>query len=80
MTLPTELDAKHKAMQDKLSKLKGQAFDKAYMTHMVTAHKQAVTLFQQEAKSGKDAETKAFAEKTLPTLQAHLKMAQEKSK
>jgi len=76
VTLPTELDAKHKAMQDKLSKLKGQAFDKAYMTHMVTAHKQAVTLFQQEAKSGKDAETKAFAEKTLPTLQEHLKMAQ----
>ena len=76
VTLPATLDAKHKAMQDKLSKLKGQAFDTAYMTHMVTAHKQAVTLFQQEAKSGKDAETKAFAEKTLPTLQEHLKMAQ----
>jgi putative membrane protein len=76
VTLPKELDAKHKAMQDKLSKLKGAAFDSAYMSHMLAAHKQAVSLFQREAKSGKDAEVKAFAEKTLPTLQEHLKMAQ----
>jgi putative membrane protein len=75
VTLASELDAKHKAMQDKLSKLNGPAFDRAYMAHMAVAHKEAVTLFQREAKTGKDAETKAFAEKTLPTLQAHLKMA-----
>jgi putative membrane protein len=79
VTLPTELDAKHKAMQEKLSKLNGAAFDSAYMAHMVTAHKEAVALFQREAKTGKDAETKSFAEKTLPTLQEHLKMAQDLS-
>jgi putative membrane protein len=79
VTLATALDAKHKAMQDKLSKLNGTAFDTAYMSHMVTAHKEAVMLFQREAKTGKDAETKAWAEKTLPTLQEHLKMAQEVS-
>jgi len=39
-TLPTELDAKHKAMQYQLSKMKGAAFDRAYMAHMVTAHQQ----------------------------------------
>jgi putative membrane protein len=76
VTLPGELDAKHRAMQDKLSKLKGAAFDSAYVSHMVDAHKQAVALFQREAKSGKDAETKAFAEKILPTLQEHLKVVQ----
>ena len=79
LPLPTELDAKHKAMQDKLAKLTGAAFDKAYMTHMVGAHKDAVSLFQREAKGGKDAEMKVFAEKTLPTLQEHLKMAQDLS-
>jgi putative membrane protein len=77
VTLPPELDAKHKAMQDKLSKLNGAAFDSAYMAHMAAAHKEAVTLFQREAKTGKDAETRAFAEKTLPTLREHLKMAQD---
>jgi putative membrane protein len=76
VTLPAELDAKHKAMQDKLSKLNGAAFDSAYVAHMVAAHKDAVALFQREAQTGKDAETKAFAEKTLPTLQDHLKSAQ----
>ena len=75
VTLPTELDQKHRAMQDKLSKLQGAAFDKAYMAHMVTAHQQAVTLFQQESKGGKDPEAKSWAQKTLPTLQEHLKMA-----
>jgi len=79
ITLPKELDAKHKAMHDKLAKMNGAAFDSAYMTHMASAHKEAVSLFQREAKSGKDAETKAFAEKTLPTLQEHLKMAQDLS-
>jgi putative membrane protein len=75
VTLPTTLDAKHQAMHDKLAKMKGAEFDKAYMTHIVSAHKQAVTLFAQEAKSGKDPEARAFAEKTLPTLREHLKLA-----
>jgi putative membrane protein len=77
VTLPTELDAKHKAMQDKLSKLNGAAFDRAYMAHMVNAHKDAVALFEKQARSGNDAELKAFAEKKLPTIQQHLKMAQD---
>lgn len=79
VTLPIELDAKHKAMHDKLSKLSGAGFDKAYMSHMVTAHKEAVALFEREAKNGTDAEAKSFAEKTLPTLREHLKMAQDVS-
>jgi putative membrane protein len=79
VTLPKELDAKHKAKQDQLAKLNGPAFHSAYMTHMAAAHKEAVSLFQREAKSGKDAEIKAFAEKTLPTVQEHLKMAQDLS-
>lgn len=76
VTLPAELDAKHKAMHDKLSKMKGDAFDRAYMAHMVTAHQQAVGLFSKESKAGKDSDVKAWAAKTLPTLQEHLKLAQ----
>jgi putative membrane protein len=77
VTLPAELDQKHQAMQQKLEKMNGADFDRAYMQHMVQAHKQAVTLFQNEAKNGKDADTRAWAEKTLPVLQEHLKMATE---
>jgi putative membrane protein len=42
---------------------------------MVKDHEKAVALFQKEADTGKDAEAKAFAAKTLPTLQGHLEMA-----
>jgi len=75
--LPAELDAKHKAVQDKLAKQKGAAFDAAYMSEMVSDHNTDVALFQKESKSGKDAEAKAWAAKTLPTLQEHQKMAKE---
>ena len=46
------------------------------MTDMVSDHKEDIALFQKESQSGKDADIKGFAVKTLPTLRDHLKMAQ----
>jgi len=66
----------HAAMKAKLEKLQGAAFDQAYMTAMVNDHTKAVREFQTAAKSS-DADVKGFAEKTLPTLREHLRMAQE---
>jgi putative membrane protein len=77
ITLPSEPDAKHKAMQDELSRLDGSAFDRAYIMHMVAAHRDAIALFQHEANSVTDKETRAFAEKTLPTLEEHFTIAQD---
>jgi putative membrane protein len=77
VTLPTELDAKHKAEHAKLEKLSGDAFDRAYMTAMVADHNKDVADFQRESKSAKDPELKAWAAKTLPTLQDHQKSAKE---
>lgn len=77
VTVPSGLDAKAQALKDKLSKLSGPAFDRAYMSEMVKDHRTDVAEFQKEANSGHDAETKVFAAKTLPTLQEHLRMAEE---
>jgi putative membrane protein len=77
VTLPAAIDAKHKAIHDRLAKLSGDAFDKAYMRDMVMDHQQDVAAFKREAASGKDPDLKAWAAKILPTLQDHLKMAQE---
>jgi putative membrane protein len=74
--LPADLDAKHKALHAKLSKLSGAAFDKEYVSEMLKGHKKAVGDFEKAAKSAKDPEVKAFAEKTLPTLKHHLESAQ----
>lgn len=73
--LPTDTDAKHKAAMEKMSAMSGDGFDKEYIKMMVKDHEKAVALFQKEADTGKDAEAKAFAAKTLPTLQGHLEMA-----
>jgi len=80
ITVPTETDAKHKATIDRLSKLSGEQFDRAFAQDMLSDHKKAVSAFKTESKSGKDPEVKAFASKTLPTLEAHLKEAQDLNK
>ena len=77
VSVPTELSAKDKAEKEHLSKLKGAKFDKAYMQHMVQDHKTDVAEFQKEANSGKDSDVKNWASQTLPTLQDHLKQAQQ---
>ena len=77
ITLPTELDAKDKRTRDHLAKLSGAAFDRAYMSDMVKDHTKDVADFRKESKSGKDSDVKAFAGKTLPTLEEHLKLARE---
>jgi len=77
VTLPADLDSKHKKTVDKLSKLSGAEFDRAYMDEMVRDHKEDVKLFEKQAQKGKNADVQQFAEKTLPTLQEHLQEAQQ---
>jgi putative membrane protein len=80
ITLPSDLDPKDKALKDRLSKLSGPAFDHAYMSAMLHDHKKDVSEFKKESTSGHDADVKAFASKTLPTLEEHLKLAQDAEK
>jgi putative membrane protein len=75
-TLPTALDAKHQADVQKLSALSGDSFDKTYVDMMLKDHKKDVPEFQKEAAGGADADIKAFAARTTPTLQDHLQMIQ----
>lgn len=75
VTVPTDLDAKDKATYNRLSGMKGAAFDRAYMNDMVKDHTKDVAEFRKESKSAKDSDLKNFASQTLPTLQDHLKQA-----
>ena len=78
--IPTSLDAKHQATYDRLSKLSGAAFDRAYAREMVKDHDEDVKEFQTESQNGKDSAVRDFATKTLPTLQEHQKMAHDMEK
>jgi putative membrane protein len=75
------IDAKPTADQTKtkqrLEKLSGAEFDRAYLEQMVKDHQKAISEFERQSSNGADPELKAFAAKTLPDLKEHLRMTQE---
>lgn len=73
--VPTTANKQQTAEYRKLSGLSGKAFDKEFANFMVAAHNKDIAMFQTEAKSG-DGEAAQLAQKTVPTLQHHLAMAQ----
>jgi len=77
ITLPTSIGAKNQATYDRLNKLSGAAFDKAYVQDMVRDHEMDVKEFERESQSGNDSALKNFASQTLPTLQEHLRMIKD---
>jgi putative membrane protein len=78
VTLPTELDAKHKALAAKLEKANGDAFDKAYTKQGgVAAHKDTLAKLQKASKAAKDADVKGQVDKMIPVVQEHLKHAEQ---
>ena len=76
VTRPTQMTNAQQKMLDKLKGLKGKDFAKQYMDDQVSAHKQAVSLFQRYGNGGDNDALKGWANQTLPTLQHHLDMAQ----
>lgn len=80
ITPPKTMKKEHQDEINKISKLSGDKFDKAYIDMMVKDHKKDISEFKKEAKDGKDPDLKAWAAKTLPKLEEHLKMAQENKK
>jgi putative membrane protein len=77
VTLPSQLDAKHTKELQRLQKLVGPEFDREYMKLMLEDHKKDIKAFQQEAQKGDDPEVKGFAQRTLPTLRAHLSIVEQ---
>lgn len=80
LNIPTALDSSHQSKLDKLKGLSGEDFTKQYQDDQVTAHKNATDLYKRYAEGGDNAALKAFAIKTKPHLDEHLKMAQDLDK
>jgi putative membrane protein len=78
--IPGDLSDKHKEVRDRLEKLSGGDFDKAYVAQMVEDHQKVVSAFEKEASDGGNDALKGFAQKTLPVLRHHLEMAQDLAK
>jgi putative membrane protein len=78
--IPTALDSSSQSKVDKLKNAKPQDFSSDFDSMQVSAHKDAVSLFERYAKGGDNPKLKDWAGKTLPTLQHHLQMAQDLDK
>jgi putative membrane protein len=66
-------------MMAKLNADRPVAFNRDYLRGQVMGHQMAVKAFQDEIANGQDADVKAFATATLPTIQMHLTMARRLS-
>jgi putative membrane protein len=73
--LPSGPGMEADAKRAELKLLSGHEFDKSYISNQIKAHEDTVKLLQKEIASGQDVDAKAFAQKVLPTVQAHLTAA-----
>jgi putative membrane protein len=77
ITIPSEMDAEHKATYDKLAALSGAAFDREFAETMVDAHRKSVEKLTAHLANAKDQDVRAWVSKVLPTVREHLKIAEQ---
>ncbi len=80
VTLPTEPDKQHQAMEKKLSALSGEKFDRQYMQQAGDrAHKDTHRLLERASSKAEDADLKNYASKVMGTVEGHQQLAKEAS-
>jgi putative membrane protein len=77
IVMPTDAAVADDPLVKELTALKGADFDRKYMKAMVEDHEEDVAQFREMSQSAATPSVKTFAQKTLPTLQEHLKLAKE---
>lgn len=78
VTLPEGPSVKHKAELKLIDAGDNDKFDERYAKNFgVEAHEQTIKLFEEASREAKDADVKAWAQKTLPALKQHLEMARK---
>jgi predicted outer membrane protein len=80
IVLPTTVSSKDQQIYDRLARLNGSDFDRAYAGDMVQDHEKDLNEFQNEANNGKNSSIRAFAAQTVPMIQQHLNQAREMQK
>jgi len=80
ISIPNALDSKHQSQIDKIAKLSGPEFDKAFLKQQLKEQENEVRDFSDEAKGGTDPNVKTFAAGTLPNLQQQLEVAKNLNK
>ena len=81
VTLPSEPDKQHMAMEKKLQALSGEKFDKQYLQQAGDrAHKETHRLLQRASSRAEDSDLKNYASKVIATVESHQQMAKDTSR
>ena len=75
VALPSTISDDKQKMYNDINKMTGKAFDKDYISMMIKAHGDGISLFEDTRSNASDIDVKNFADKTLPTLKMHLDSA-----
>lgn len=72
VNMPESADPEHVAALDRLAGLRGEAFDAAFLQQMTDDHTKGIALFERIAGTASDRDLRAWAERHLPAMRAHL--------
>lgn len=76
IALPPGEDATHAQQYDELQKRNGRDFDRSYIADQVAAHHEMEWRLRKEIRAGHDPAVRRFAERTLPMIGQHLRLAE----
>jgi putative membrane protein len=62
------------ALKNKLDKLNGAAFDKAFLEHEAMDHREALRTFEDARNQAVNRDMKLYIDETIPVIRAHLEM------
>lgn len=79
VTLPTDMDAEHKAIAAEMQKLSGADLEKRYMEQMTLDHQKTANTMAAHQKMTQDTDLQGFISKTLPVVESHLSMFKQHS-
>jgi putative membrane protein len=77
LTLPKSFEKTHEEEMQRLSSAQGQRFTQIFRAQQIDGHRQAITLFENFAANGDNAEARIWAKNTLTILRAHLAAAED---
>ena len=76
----TGLEKETRAELKRLGALEGNDFDRAYLQSTIKEHKNAISMFENQVKNGKEQDIRSHAQEMLPDLRKHLSKAEELNK
>jgi putative membrane protein len=77
INMPTDVNRKDAETYQRLAKMSGAQFDKAYAQEMVRDHEKDINEFKSATNTTQKPSLKQFAQEQLPTLESHLRQAKQ---